>query len=165
MARAFPRSRFAGYDISEEGIDAAKREAQAWGLSNARFEVKDVATLNEPGRYDFITAFDAIHDQAQPRKVLRNVFEALRPGGTFLMADIKASSRLEENLDHPLGPFLYAVSVLHCMTVSLAANGEGLGTVWGVQQAQELLAEAGFRRIDVKEVKDDFINVYYVARK
>lgn len=62
MARAFPRSRFAGYDISEQAIAAGWREAQAWGLSNARFEVKDVATLSEPGRYDFITAFDTIHD-------------------------------------------------------------------------------------------------------
>lgn len=93
------------------------------------------------------------------------MFEALRPGGIFLMADIKASSRLEENLDHPLGPFLYAASVLHCMTVSLAAGGEGLGTVWGEQRARELLAEAGFEKIEVKEVEEDIINVYYVARK
>lgn len=165
MARAFPRSRFAAYDISDEGIEAGRREAQAWGLSNTRFEVRDVATFHEPGRYDLITAFDTIHDQTQPRRVLRNVFEALRPGGTFLMADIAASSRLEENLDHPLGPFLYAISVLHCMTVSLAAGGEGLGTVWGEQLARQLLADAGFADVEVKRVEGDFVNNYYVARK
>ncbi|HXF52446.1 MAG TPA: class I SAM-dependent methyltransferase [Dehalococcoidia bacterium] len=165
MARAFPQSRFAAYDISEEGIAAGREEARQWGLRNARFEVKDVATLNEPGRYGLITAFDTVHDQAQPRKVLRNVFEALRPGGVFLMGDIAASSRLEENLDHPLGPFLYAVSVLHCMTVSLAAGGEGLGTAWGEQRARELLAEAGFTRVEVKQIEGDIFNNYYVARK
>lgn len=165
MARAFPRSRFAAYDISEEGIAPGLKEARQWGLTNARFEVKDVATLNEPGRYDLITAFDTVHDQAQPRRALRNVFEALRPGGVLLMGDIAASSRLEENVDHPLGPFLYAVSVLHCMTVSLAAGGEGLGTAWGEQRARELLAEAGFTRVEVKQIEGDILNNYYVARK
>ncbi len=165
MARAFPASRFAAYDISPEGIAAGRDEARRWGLTNARIEVKDAATLDEPGRYDLITAFDTVHDQAQPRKALRNVFEALRPGGVFLMGDIAASSHLEENLDHPLGPFLYAVSVLHCMTVSLSAGGEGLGTVWGEQQARALLAEAGFTGVEVKQVPGDILNNYYVATK
>jgi hypothetical protein len=74
---------------------------------------------------------DAIHDQAHPDKVLRSTCEVLKPGGTYFMLDEAGSSNLEENLDHPLGPFLYAASVLHCMTVSLAQGGAGLGTMWG----------------------------------
>src|SRR3989304_1327441 len=101
----------------------------------------DAAPLDEPGRYDLITAFDAIHDQAQPTRVLRAIAEALRPDGVFLMVDIAASSNLHENIDHPLGPALYAVSTMHCMTVSLALNGEGLGTMWGEQLARQKLAE------------------------
>ncbi|HLB26693.1 MAG TPA: class I SAM-dependent methyltransferase, partial [Dehalococcoidia bacterium] len=131
----------------------------------ARFEAKDAATLDEPGRYDLITAFDAIHDQAQPTRVLRAIAEALRPDGVFLMVDIAASSNLHENIDHPLGPALYAVSTMHCMTVSLALNGEGLGTMWGEQLARQKLAEAGFTRVDVKQVPGDFINNYYIAKK
>ena len=165
MARAFPQSRFVGYDFSEEGIAEGRAEARDWGLANARFEVQDVAAIPEAGRFDLITAFDAIHDQAKPRKVLSGIARALRPGGRFLMVDIGASSRLEENLDHPLGPFLYGISTLHCMTVSLALEGEGLGTVWGEQQARELLAEAGFAKVAVHQVPGDIINNFYVASR
>ena len=165
MAKAFPNSRFTGYDFSDEGVGAGKAKASSWGLTNARFEVKDVSTLDEPGRYDLITAFDAIHDQAQPTRVLKAIADALRPGGAFLMVDIAASSNLHENLDHPLAPMLYAVSTMHCMTVSLALDGEGLGTMWGEQLAQQKLAEAGFTNVEARQVAGDIINCYYIATK
>ena len=113
------------------------------GLANATFEVKDAAKLDVKEKFDLITVFDAIHDQAKPRDVLKNISNALKPDGVFLCVDIAASSNLEENLEHPLGPMLYAISTMHCMTVSLALDGEGLGTVWGDQLARELLGEAG----------------------
>ena len=165
MAKAFPASRFAGYDFGEEGIAAARAEAVELGLANARFEAMDVAAIDELEGYDLITAFDSIHDQARPRDVLAGISRALRPGGTFLMVDIAASSRLEENVDHPLGPALYTVSCMHCMTVSLAYGGEGLGAAWGEQKALELLAEAGFTQVDVKRVEGDVWNSYYVAAR
>ena len=165
MAQAFPKSRFAGYDFSEEGIAIGKTEAKQMGLANSRFEAKDVAKLDGSEQFDLITVFDAIHDQAQPRKVLKNIYNLLRPGGVFLCVDVAASSNLAENMDHPLAPFLYTVSTMHCMTVSLALNGEGLGTVWGEQKARELLAEAGFADIEVKRVEGDILNNYYIARK
>ena len=81
------------------------------------------------------------------------------------MIDIKASSNLEENLEIPWAPFLYTASTMHCMTVSLALDGEGLGTAWGRQKACELLNEAGFTSVDVKEIDGDAFNYYFVARK
>jgi SAM-dependent methyltransferase len=164
MARAFPRSRFVGYDISSEAVEAARAEAEAWGLANVRFEVCDLATLDVFGRYDLVFAFDAIHDQVQPRRVLRNIAHALRPGGEFLMVDIKASSHLHENHDHPIGVAFYTISCMHCMTVSLSGGGEGLGTMWGEQKARELLSEAGFTRVDTTEIEGDIQNLYYRAR-
>jgi hypothetical protein len=110
------------------------------------------------------TAFDAIHDQAQPRRVLRAISEALAADGVFLMQDIRASSHVHENLDHPIGAYLYTVSCLHCMTVSLAAGGEGLGAAWGEEKALELLAEAGFSSVEVRQLPHDIINNYYIAK-
>jgi 2-polyprenyl-3-methyl-5-hydroxy-6-metoxy-1,4-benzoquinol methylase len=165
LARAYPRSRFVGHDLSEEAIDAARREAEEWGLSNATFEVRDVAALEVNEAYDVVTAFDAIHDQAQPAQVLANVAASLKPGGTFLMVDINASSHVHENIEHPAGTFLYTASLMHCMTVSLSQGGVGLGTAWGTETAQRMLTEAGFGEIELKEVETDFLNAYYVATK
>ena len=165
MAQAFPASRFTGYDFSEEAIAAGRREAESLDLANARFEVRDVTELRVGEAYDLITAFDAIHDQAQPASVLAGIAGALRPGGVFLMVDIRASSNVEDNLDHMVGPFLYTVSTMHCMTVSLALDGVGLGTVWGRQLATRMLHEAGFASVEVTQVEDDLFNDYFIARK
>jgi SAM-dependent methyltransferase len=131
MAQAFPASRFSGFDFSAAAIAAGWGEAESLELDNARFEGCDVATLDAPGRFDLVTAFDAIHDHANPGRVLANIASSLRPGGTFLMGDIKASSHVEDNIEVPWAAFLYTASTLHCMTVSLALDGDGLGTVWG----------------------------------
>jgi SAM-dependent methyltransferase len=165
MAEAFPRSRFTGYDVSAAGIAAARREAERMGLGNARFEQRDAARLGEANRFDFITTFDAVHDQARPDLVLAGIAAALRPGGVYLCVDTAASSRLAENLDHPLGTFLYTISCMHCMTVSLADGGMGLGTMWGEQTARTMLREAGFTSVKAERLDGDFVNVYLIAAK
>jgi 2-polyprenyl-3-methyl-5-hydroxy-6-metoxy-1,4-benzoquinol methylase len=165
MARAFPSSRFTGYDISEEGILRAITEAKVHGLTNVHFEVKDAATLDETARYDLITTFDAVHDQARPAAVLEGIEKALKDDGVYLMQDIAGSSHLHNNMDHPLGPFLYAVSTTHCTTVSLSQGGEGLGTMWGEEKATQMLAEAGFGSVEVRRLSHDIANSYYIVRK
>lgn len=165
MAQAFPNSRFIGYDFSEEGIRAGQAEAEEMGISHARFETRDVSTLDMMQSHDFITAFDAIHDQAQPAKVLESISRVLRPDGVFLMVDFAASSNLDENVDHVLGPYLYTTSTMHCMTVSLALDGEGLGTVWGEQMALKMLADAGFSNVEIKRIDTNIFDNYYICRK
>ncbi len=160
-----PKSRFIGYDFSEEGIRTGRSEAERMGLTNAQFELRDVMRLEMHDRFDLITAFDAIHDQAQPAQVLAGIADALRPNGVFLMVDIGASSHVHENMDFVLGPFMYAISCMHCMTVSLALDGAGLGAMWGEQKAQQMLAEAGFTHVEVKKVEGDLFNSYFIATK
>jgi SAM-dependent methyltransferase len=163
LAAEYPASSFVGYDIGADAIAQARAEAERMGLTNARFEVRDVVDL--PGELDAIFAFDAIHDQADPAGVLRATYRALRPGGVFVMFDIKASSHLERNVDNPLAPFLYSISTLHCMTVSLALGGAGLGTCWGEELARQMLADAGFEILSVSDVPDDPMDVVYLSRK
>jgi ubiquinone/menaquinone biosynthesis C-methylase UbiE len=165
MAERFPTSRFTGWDFSEEAIAAARAESDRLGLANTTFEVKDAATIDGSQQFDLITVFDAIHDQAQPGRVLDGIARSLRPGGTFLCVDIAGSSNVEENLDHPLGPALYSISTFHCMTVSLALDGAGLGTMWGEQLANQMLRDAGFTHVETKKIPEDIFNVYYVATR
>ena len=165
MAQALPKSRFTGYDFSHEGIGVAQAEARQLGVTNSHFEVHDVSHLDIQNRYDFTTAFDSIHDQARPAEVLKAIENALRPEGVFLMLDIRASSKLEENMQYPLEPFLYIISCNHCMTILLSDHGAGLGTMWGEQVTSQMLREAGFSQVEVKHVKGDVTNSYYIASK
>ncbi|MGB8699720.1 MAG: class I SAM-dependent methyltransferase [Thermosynechococcaceae cyanobacterium] len=165
MAKTFPNSRFTGYDFSSEAIANAIADAQLHKLGNVQFQVKDAATLDECDRYDLITTFDAIHDQAKPDVVLHNIYKALRSDGVYLMQDIQAATEVSRNLEHPISPFLYTISCMHCMTVSLAYGGMGLGTMWGQEKALELLENAGFRQVEVKQLTHDFLNSYYIIHK
>ncbi|MGD2109427.1 MAG: class I SAM-dependent methyltransferase [Phycisphaerae bacterium] len=165
LAERFPASRFTGFDLCPDAVEAARDEAKRHGSKNIRFEATDVARLNGARTFDLVTAFDAIHDQADPAGVLSGIHRALNPEGLFLMQDIAASSHLHKNMDHPIGPFLYTISTTHCMSVSLAQGGAGLGTVWGEELARDMLAEAGFDDVEVKQLPHDMINSYYLARR
>jgi 2-polyprenyl-3-methyl-5-hydroxy-6-metoxy-1,4-benzoquinol methylase len=165
MAKAFPASRFTGIDFSEEGLAVGTAEADALGLTNATFAQADVARLDAIEVYDVITAFDVVHDQALPAQVLENIHRALRPHGVLLMADIKASSHVQNNIGIPLATYKYVLSTMHCMTVSLVLDGAGLGTCWGRELATSMLGDAGFTDVAVSEIGTDPSNYYYVARK
>jgi 2-polyprenyl-3-methyl-5-hydroxy-6-metoxy-1,4-benzoquinol methylase len=165
LAATFPNSRFTGYDFSAETIAIAKVEAQQQQLQNVEFQVKDAATLDEYARYDLITTFDAIHDQAQPAQVLRNIYWALRADGTYLMQEIHGATNVEGNLGHPLAPYFYTVSCMHCMTVSLAYGGTGLGAMWGQETALRMLAEAEFKHVEIQKLPQDLVNDYFIIRK
>ncbi len=164
MARAFPRSRFTGWDFAEDGIQAARAHTEGLGLTNARFEVRDLAALDASDAYDLITTFDVVHDLAKPEEVLRRAARALRRDGTFLMVDIAVPSGLAHNREHPLAPLLYAASVFHCMSVSLAQGGPGLGTVWGEGNARAMLEAAGFS-VEPKHLEGDIFHSFFIARK
>lgn len=165
LAQAFPASQLVGYDLAGDAIDRGRAEARAMGLTNASFEVLDVAELEADPPLGAAFAFDAIHDQADPGRVLARIHQALAPGGVFFMVDVRASSRLERNVGNPLAPWLYGVSTLHCMTVSLAEGGAGLGTAWGEELALDMLAEAGFVGVEVNQIPGDPVDSLYVCRK
>ncbi len=167
LAQEFPCSRFTGFDLSEEAIAYARDRANRSELVNLRFEVRDLTTFHREApetTYDLVTAFDAIHDQARPDNVLAGIRRSLKAGGVFLMQDIRASSIIAENRDHPIGTLLYTISCMHCMTVSLAQGGMGLGAMWGEHKALEFLKRAGFANVEVRTLEHDIQNNYYVAR-
>jgi len=167
LASTFPKSLFVGYDLSAEAIDFARGRAAADGLVNLRFEVRDLSTFHDDApeeSFDLVLAFDAIHDQGRPDHVLRGIRRTLKPGGVFLMQDIGASSNVAENRDHPLGTLIYTISCMHCMTVSLAQGGLGLGAAWGEQLARQFLSDAGFGSIQRHTLPHDIQNYYYVVR-
>jgi 2-polyprenyl-3-methyl-5-hydroxy-6-metoxy-1,4-benzoquinol methylase len=168
LAEMFPSSSIVGIDIAEEAIRNARAEASARGLKNVDFVERDLSDFdrrNGEEPFDLVTTFDAIHDQKEPLSVLRGIHRALRPEGIYLMQDIKASSHVHKNVDHPIGTFLYTISCMHCMTVSLAQGGEGLGAMWGEEKTREYLERAGFKSVEKHELAHDIQNNWYVVRK
>jgi 2-polyprenyl-3-methyl-5-hydroxy-6-metoxy-1,4-benzoquinol methylase len=167
LATWFPNSRFVGIDLSEEAIKFARVEAEQRGNKNVSFIARDLSRFDQqaqPGTFDFITTFDAVHDQASPRNILRGIRISLADDGVYLAQDIKASSDVQHNREHPIGSLLYTISCMHCMTVSLAQGGDGLGAMWGKEMAVQYLQEAGFHSVEVHELAHDFQNYYYVCR-
>ena len=165
MAAAFPASTFVGYDIAEDAVERGRAEAKERGLTNVVFEVQDAATLVPETPFDLITSIDAIHDQVDPVGAVRSIFEALVPGGTYVMVEPAASSNLEDNVSNPFAPWIYGVSTLHCLTVSLAHGGAGLGTAWGEQRAREMLTAAGFGNVTTHETPGDPLDTMFVTTK
>ena len=164
LAALYPSSRFHGVDLSKEAISAAQADAESMGLKNVTFVAMDATHLPGEREFDAIFTFDAVHDQAHPLKVLQNIRRLLRPGGVYLMQDIDSQSAVADNIGNPLAPFIYAISCMHCMTVSLAQEGEGLGATWGEQLAKSMLRDAGFADVVIHRLEHDIMNLYYVCR-
>jgi SAM-dependent methyltransferase len=168
LAELYPNSRFTGIDLSQEAVEAARVETKDKGLRNIDFIANDVSDFDKTAdveAFDFITTFDAVHDQAKPLSVLRGIHRALKPDGVYLMQDIAGSSHVHKNIEHPIGPFLSTVSCMHCMTVSLAQDGEGLGAMWGEEKARDYLGRAGFGSVETHRLDHDIQNNWYVVRK
>jgi 2-polyprenyl-3-methyl-5-hydroxy-6-metoxy-1,4-benzoquinol methylase len=166
LAELFPRSRFVGVDLSRDAVSFARQEAK--GLDNVEYHVRDVSDFHEtadPDAFDWVTTFDAIHDQGKPLNVLRGIRRTLRGDGVYLMQDISGTSHVDRDIEHPLGTLLYTISCMHCMTVSLAQGGEGLGAMWGQEKTLDYLSRAGFRSVETKRLAHDIQNNWYVVRK
>jgi 2-polyprenyl-3-methyl-5-hydroxy-6-metoxy-1,4-benzoquinol methylase len=166
MAKAYPQSEFHGYDISHHALARAEANKEQAGVRNATFHNATTDGLAADAGCDFITTFDCLHDMAHPGAVIRAIRRAIKPDGTWLIADIHGQATFEENLaNNPLAPLMYGFSVLICMSSSLSApDGAGLGTLGFPEPvARQMVAEAGFRRF----VSHDFanpINAYYEVR-
>ena len=163
LAQTYPQSRYIGYDSFAPSIEQARINAQKAGVADrVSFEQRD-ASQGLPEQYDIITTFDVVHDAVNPRGLLRAIREGLRPGGRYVCLEINSSDKLEENIGL-LGSFFYSVSVLYCMTSSLAHHGEGLGTV-GIPESKmrELCAEAGFGHVRRVPMENPFNILYEVT--
>lgn len=166
LAALYPNSRFTGLDLSDEAVTMARNAAAAQGLSNIEFVARDLSDFDEtatPAAYDLVTTFDAVHDQAKPLSVLRGIRRTIRRGGVYLMQEISGTGHVHKDIEHPIGTLLYTISTMHCMTVSLAQGGEGLGAMWGEEKTREYLREAGFSSIVTNKLDHDIQNNWYVG--
>lgn len=166
MAKAFPRSQFHGYDISRHALARAEANRAEAGVTNVHFHDAHVDKLPGDHRFDFITAFDCLHDMTDPRRVIGEIRAALSESGTWLVADIKAKPTYLENVErNPMAAMMYGMSVMVCMSSSLSApGGAGLGTLGLTAELLERwVREAGFARFEPIDL-GHAVNAFYVVR-
>jgi SAM-dependent methyltransferase len=162
LAQAFPQSRYVGFDLFPPTVEQATRNAVKAGVGDrVRFEVRD-ASRGLWEQFDVITTFDVVHD---PMKLLRSIRAGLKDDGIYICLDSNCSDRLEQNVG-PLGAIFHGVSVMHCMTTSLAHGGAGLGTLgFHERRVNDMCQEAGFGSIRKVPLENPFNNLYEIRPK
>ncbi|MGH8495406.1 MAG: class I SAM-dependent methyltransferase [Gammaproteobacteria bacterium] len=147
MAKAFPNSRFRGYDYHEESIEAARKNAKAAGLGDrVRFDVAKAKDYPNAG-YDLICFFDCLHDMGDPVGAAKHARVALAKDGTVMLVEPFAGDRLEENLN-PIGRMYYSASTTLCCAHSLSEEvGAALGAQAGEERLASVFRRAGFTRV------------------
>jgi 2-polyprenyl-3-methyl-5-hydroxy-6-metoxy-1,4-benzoquinol methylase len=166
MAKAFPGSDFHGYDVSRHALALAEANKTEAGITNVAFHDASGDALPGDARFDLVTTFDCIHDMTRPEAAVRAIRRALKPDGTWFLADIKSKPTFEENLrDNPMAALMYGFSVLSCMSSALSEpGGAGLGTLGLTEEvARRMAAEAGFTRFRRVELEHP-MNAYYEVR-
>jgi len=147
MARAYPNSRFVGFDFHEPSIEQARRHAAEHGLSDrVRFEVAKAKEIAETG-FDLVTMYDCLHDMGDPRGCARHMHELLAPGGSWMIVEPIAGDRPADNMN-PVGRLFYNASTMICVPTSLDQEvGEGLGAQAGEAKLSAIIREAGFAHV------------------
>jgi SAM-dependent methyltransferase len=162
LARAFPNSRFVGYDLSAPAIARATENARWAGVWDRVEFVQRDPIQGLPGAFDVVTMFETLHEAPDPPRLLRAIRAALRPSGAYVCLEGSCSERLEENRGS-LGALLHAFSFLYCLSAPLARGEEGLGAL-GLPESRmrELCREAGFSSLRRVPVRTRFHSLYEI---
>lgn len=165
IAQAYPNSQFHGYDSAEVAIAMADQRLTESGLTNVTFYHATAESIAADNSYDFILTWDCLHDMLDPLAVMRAIRKAIKPDGSWLIVDINGMPTAEENYEHPLGGFLYSISVLDCLACSTCEkDGEALGTLGFPEPvARKMTNEAGFTRFSVHDFGNP-LNSFYEVR-
>jgi 2-polyprenyl-3-methyl-5-hydroxy-6-metoxy-1,4-benzoquinol methylase len=166
MAKAFPKSSFIGYEISQYALDRAAQKLNDSKLTNASFNDARTNPLPADHSVDFVTTFDCIHDMTHPAEMMQAIHAALKPNGTWLLVDIKAHDTFALNMQkNPMAPLMYGISVLSCMSSAMSApGGAGLGTLgFSATTAESMAKAAGFSHFHKLDI-DHSINAFYEIR-
>jgi len=162
MGKSYPKSKVLGIDYHGPSIEKARKLAASQELHNVEFLQAAAHEIPAGRKFDLICSFDCIHDMVDPKATVRAIREALADDGVYVWSEPNASANAHENRN-PVGKAFHSISPLHCMTVSLAYNGAGLGTVIGESGARALAKEAGFTHFVRLPIQNPF-NQFFALR-
>jgi 2-polyprenyl-3-methyl-5-hydroxy-6-metoxy-1,4-benzoquinol methylase len=163
MARAFPKSRFYGFDYHSGSIEYARHIAGRDGLlDQITFEVASSKSYPSNGGFDLVTFFDCLHDMGDPTGAAGHVLSTLKPDGTWMIVEPFANDRTERN-HNPVGRIFYSASTMICTPASLAQEvGAALGAQAGEERIRKVVTAAGFKRF--RRAAETPFNLVFEAR-
>uniref|UniRef100_A0A0K0DTR8 Methyltranfer_dom domain-containing protein n=1 Tax=Strongyloides stercoralis TaxID=6248 RepID=A0A0K0DTR8_STRER len=173
LAHLYPNAKFTGVDITKHAIEIAENkltQEKNKSLKNVSFINMNAAHLKEEwtNKFDWITIFDACHDQCRPDLTLKEIQRCLKPDGVFSMIEVKGTSNCHKDKGvNPVGSaLLYGISLFHCLPVGNSTEDAlGLGSMWGQERALKMLKDAGFSSIEIVPTPFLPINIMYKCRK
>ena len=147
MAKAFPKSKFYGFDYHGPSIEWARKAAAAEGVSD-RVEF-DVGTAKDyPAKdYALVAFFDCLHDMGDPTGAAKHVKSTLAKDGSWMVVEPFANDHVKDNLN-PVGRVFYSASTFLCTPASLAQEvGLALGAQAGEGRLRKVITEGGFASV------------------
>ncbi|HTP69189.1 MAG TPA: methyltransferase domain-containing protein [Dongiaceae bacterium] len=162
LAKAYPKSKFYGFDYHDKSIEAARETAKKEGVADrVTFEVAKAKEF--PGKgYDFVAVFDCLHDMGDPVGAAAHVRKSLHSDGTWMIVEPFAHDELKDNLN-PVGRMMYSFSTLLCTPCSRSQEvGLCLGAQSGEKKIRDVITSAGFSRF--RRATETPFNIVYEAR-
>lgn len=166
MAKAYPDSKFIGFDVHEASIKRARELAKEEGLNKDQIRFEVASATDYPSRpetneqYDFIAFFDSLHDMGDPIGTSSHALESLKQDGTVMIVEPFANDKVEDNLN-PLGRLFYAASAMACVPGSMACNGPALGAQAGEAKIRDVVMAGGFKQF--RRATQTPFNIVYEA--
>ena len=162
MSKAYPNSKFYGFDNHAPSIEQAREQAKKEGVTrNIEFYAVSANDASIGNDYDLITFFDCLHDMGDPVGAMKFAKQSLKPEGTCMIIEPMANDKLEDNLNL-VGRTFYAASTLVCVPNSLADNGPALGAQAGEKRIKEVVIAAGFTKF--RRATQTPFNIIYEAK-
>jgi SAM-dependent methyltransferase len=180
MAKAYPNSKFYGFDNHPASIEYARNKAREEGLGEDRIQFEVASSTNFPlltedvssgltssderqeaEGYDLIAFFDCLHDMEDPQRAAAHALKTLKPDGTVMIVEPFANDKLEDNLN-PTGRMMYAASTMVCVPASLSQNGPALGAQAGEAGISQVVKAGGFKRF--RRATQTPFNIVYEAK-
>jgi 2-polyprenyl-3-methyl-5-hydroxy-6-metoxy-1,4-benzoquinol methylase len=142
MAKAFPESRFWGFDSHQRSVELARERAREAGVADrCTFEV--ASSTDYPGEaYDLIAHFDCLHDMEDPVAAARHARRTVAADGSWMIVEPFAGDRPEQN-HNPVGRVFYSASTMLCVPHSLSRRGPALGAQAGEARLRKVIVEGG----------------------
>jgi len=166
LAKAYPASRFLGIDPSPVALAEAAECARNAGVQNLELRDGVGESLEDNAKYDFVMVLDCMHDMTHPDETIASIRQAIKDDGSWLVKDIRSADTLAGNLENPMAPLLYGISIAFCMSSAMSKpNGAGLGTLgFSAETAEKMVRQAGFSRFRMLDFEEDLMNAFYEIR-